>query len=150
MDIVMVQRVTEWYKEGLKRLSSDETVPTNRVFGLIDQGQRPGRALLFKYLPEAKGLVTSNRDNSLAVWAHCHLENALSVSVQFSDFRHRWVVPDGQLVLREAVGRDELFLMCFGPQNGAHLGLGVSGTQLSTGGGVPEANVSVSCAATAH
>jgi hypothetical protein len=69
-------------------------------------------------------------------------ENALRMAVQLGDFGERRVRPDGELVLREAVRRDELALV-HRPLHGADLRVRVDGVHTHAARRVPESQMSV-------
>lgn len=58
--------------------------------------------------PDAQCLVSSQRSNMGAFWAHCKAENSACVSLQVIDSSQAWIVPNGQLVAWETVTGDEL------------------------------------------
>lgn len=85
------------------------------LLGLFVVGEAP---------PEAEGFVGRGRDNSLPVWGHGHVEDALGVAGEVSDLVHGRVVPDAELVLGVAMAGDDLLVLLV-PEEGGHLGLGV-------------------------
>ena len=77
-----------------------------------------------KDVPEAQGLVTGAGDDDAAVRARGEVEDTVGVAGEADDLRHGGVLPDDDLVLAEAVGRDD-FVCVFGPGEIADLAAGV-------------------------
>lgn len=63
------------------------------------------------YLPEAEGLVGGTRHDSVAVGAHSHVEHAGLVPREIGNLGESGVLPQGELVLGEAVGGEDLLLV---------------------------------------
>lgn len=56
-----------------------------------------------EYVPEPKGLIGSSRADRASVWTCGEVENARGVAFEFLHSSHRRVLPQTQLVLREAM-----------------------------------------------
>ncbi len=104
------------------------------------------RTLAAKDLPEAKSLIGSSRNHGVAVRAHGHVEHTGLVAGEVRNLDHRGVLPQRELVLGEAVRRENLLLV-LAPHERAHLRVGVDLLQESAGGAVPEADLPVGSAA---
>lgn len=97
------------------------------------------------HTPEAHGLVSSSRADRSAVGGDGSVKDTGGVASEVSNLDEGRELPDGELVLREAVGREEL-LLSGGPDKRADLGVGVDLVDEGAGLGVVEANVAVSSA----
>lgn len=73
-----------------------------------------------KDVPKSQGLVSGASDNRFAVRADGQIEHTVAVSGEFGQLGHHWVLPDEDLILRVAVGGDEL-VGVFGPGEVADL-----------------------------
>lgn len=73
-------------------------------------------------VPKPECLVSSCACYSGAIGAQSEMENSACVASEVSDLLHLWVLPDAQLVIDEAMGREDLFVIGV-PLQGAHLGL---------------------------
>lgn len=129
--------------KAFSRSSSDSL--TNEV--VLDEAGSGGGALLVlacnvEDLPESQGLISCCRDDSTTIRTLCQVQHSAGVSFEFSELGHGWVLPHDQLVLREAVGRDQLTVV-FAPLDCAHLGVGVDAVQACSGLGVPESDLSI-------
>jgi hypothetical protein len=62
------------------------------------------------------------------------------VASQFGNPSHGGVLPHYELVMRKPMRRDEFFGV-FGPQDAAHLAVGVNHVETRAGGSVPESNL---------
>lgn len=117
------------------------------------------------HFPESKSLTNNNylllelnfqfstdfigRDgaDSLTVGRLSKTENSLRMAIELGDFGERRIRPDGELVLREAVRRDELALV-HRPLNGADLRIRVDRVDANATRRIPESQMSVSRAGT--
>ena len=75
------------------------------------------------------------------------MENPLSVSHQLGSPLHGGIFPDDDLVVDVAMAGDQLLVLP-GPDQTAHLGLGVGAVHHLPVAGVPDLDGSVRCAAT--
>eukprot|EP00964_Phaeocystis_antarctica_P064192 scaffold38599_cov75-Phaeocystis_antarctica.AAC.1 len=99
-----------------------------------------------KDLPEAQRLVRSRRDDRRAVWALREVEDARGVAGELGGLDHVRVLPQDELVVREAVRRDDL-LVVHRPLQRADLRVGVDGVDEGAVVRVPKADHAVGRAA---
>lgn len=99
-----------------------------------------------EHLPEAESLVASSRGDGGAVGAEREVEHAAGVAAELGHADHGGILPDDELVLREAVRRDELALVGV-PLQSAHLRAGVDRVEARAGGAAPGADAAVRGAA---
>jgi hypothetical protein len=64
--------------------------------------------LLLETVPEAQSLVTSARDDDLAVGTHGEIENSIRMAGERDNLLHVGILPDDDLVLGVSVRRDNL------------------------------------------
>jgi len=100
--------------------------------------------LFLEDFPEPQGLVTSSRHHGLTIRGLCKLENSGSVAFELRNLGHRGVLPNYELILGVPM-RGHQFFVVLGPEDLAHLGLGVDGVEASSSRGVPETNATISC-----
>ena len=67
---------------------------------------KPGEAL-----PEAESLVGTGREHGGLVGRHAHGQHTFGVTSELSDLSRGGILPDRQLVLVEAVARDDLLVL---------------------------------------
>jgi hypothetical protein len=92
------------------------------------------------FLPQ--GFISGPGHDGLAVGRHCQIQHAVGMARQLGHLDERGVFPHQDLVLRVAVGRDELGGV-LGPREIAHLAAGVDRLHGLTGQGVPEPDTAV-------
>ena len=71
-------------------------------------------------IPQHQRFVSSSTEDRAAIWGHCETQYTWGVAFEVSHADHGWVLPDGKLVLRKAVGRYQL-LVVLGPEYGTYL-----------------------------
>ena len=82
------------------------------------------------------------RGEHLTVRAEAAVENSRLVRRDLDIAYQGWVAPDAQRVIWEAAGADNLFVVV-APAEACHLGPSVDAVSASSGGGVPEMDVSI-------
>jgi len=87
------------------------------VYIYIGRGaRRTGRT----HLPEAESLVGGTRHDCVSIGAHSHVEHTRLVPGEVGNLRQGRVLPQGELILGEAVGGQNLLLV-LGPDERADL-----------------------------
>lgn len=108
-------------------------------FALVDSSP-----IVAEHLPEAEGLVGSARHHRLAVGGHRKVQHPRLVTSKLADLDHGRVLPQGELILGEAVRGQDLLLV-LAPDEGAHLRVGIDLLQQGAGRRVPEADLAARC-----
>jgi hypothetical protein len=98
--------------------------------------------LLLEDLPELERLVRGGGGEHLAIGAEAAVEDARLVGWDLHVLDAGGVAPDAEAVVREAAGGDNL-LVVSAPAEAGHLGVGSNVVDASTGGGVPEVDLTI-------
>ena len=61
-----------------------------------------------EHFPEAQSFICSSTCNGGAIWAHCQMKDPACVASEISYFFHLWILPNAELVVHEAMRREDL------------------------------------------
>ena len=92
-------------------------------------------------LMDASKKLTSSGQH-LSIWAEAAVKNTGLVSWDLNVANQGWVAPDADGVVWEAAGANN-FTVVRAPSEAGNLGSGINAVDTSTGGGVPEVDVTV-------
>ena len=127
--------------------------------GSWSTGRGCGGGFLLKDLPELQALISSyielamvismvlgikltSSGQHLSIWAETAVKNTGLVSWNLNIANQGWVAPDADGVVWEAAGANN-FTVVRAPSEAGNLGSSIDAVDTSTGGGVPEVDVTV-------